>query len=137
MGVMIKFISAAKAAQIETLRVLIRCSSSNYLNTANLAGIVAALMGINPHSSSESVVRRLMHNEQRHEAEIYVQLLVTVKERAAWIVGDEIELELRAALAEAGPSFMPWNKFSRPVHRTGFISFHAILGGLHHHYVRA
>jgi hypothetical protein len=61
-------------------------------------------MGINPYSSSESVARRLMHSEQRHEAEIYVQLLVTVKERAAWIVGDEIELELRAALAEAGPS---------------------------------
>src|SRR5680860_1192494 len=26
---------------------------------------------------------------------------------------------------------------SRPVHRTGIISSHAILGGLHHHYVRA
>ena len=25
---------------------------------------------------------------------------------------------------------------SRPVHRTGSISSHAILGGLHHHYVR-
>jgi hypothetical protein len=25
---------------------------------------------------------------------------------------------------------------SRPVHRTGAISSHAILGGLHHHYVR-
>jgi hypothetical protein len=25
---------------------------------------------------------------------------------------------------------------SRPVHRTGIIRFHAILGGLHHHYVR-
>jgi hypothetical protein len=25
---------------------------------------------------------------------------------------------------------------SRPVHRTGIISSHAILGGLHHHYVR-
>ena len=26
---------------------------------------------------------------------------------------------------------------SRPVHRTGIIRSHAILGGLHHHYVRA
>ena len=93
---------AAKAVQIETLRVLIRCSSSNYLNTANLAGIVAALMGINPYSSSESVARRLMHNEQRHEAEIYVQLLVTVKERAAWIVGDEIELQSVPRLPRRG-----------------------------------
>ncbi|MGD8880214.1 MAG: integrase core domain-containing protein, partial [Methyloceanibacter sp.] len=25
---------------------------------------------------------------------------------------------------------------SRPIHRTGAISSHAILGGLHHHYVR-
>jgi hypothetical protein len=92
-------------------------------------------MGINPYSSSEGVARRLMHNEQRHEAEIYVQLLVTVKERATWIVGDEIELELQAALAEAGPSLC--RGIDSLVHRTGFISSQAILGGLHHHNVRA
>ena len=31
--------------------------------------------------------------EQRHEAKIHVQLLVTVKERRPWIVGNEVKLE--------------------------------------------
>jgi hypothetical protein len=35
--------------------------------------------------------------EQRHEAKVHVQLLVTVKERESWIVGREVELELLEA----------------------------------------
>jgi hypothetical protein len=35
--------------------------------------------------------------EQEHEAKIHVQLLVTVEQRQAWMIGDEIDLDLLEA----------------------------------------
>jgi hypothetical protein len=41
--------------------------------------------------------RRSRVFEERHEPEVHVQLLVTVKKRQSWIVCDEIELDLLKA----------------------------------------
>jgi hypothetical protein len=66
-----------------------------------------------------------------------------------WIVGRNVELDVRWAgpyaedlrkhateLVALAPDVILANGSVVPIQRTGSITFHAILGGLHHHYVR-